>query len=186
MAAPFHSLKGQFLLDGGNLRGSWFHRTVVLVCHHDPEGAFGLVLNRPAGQRVGDALPKQLPEVLREQRLLVGGPVQQNALSYLHLDAFLPGAKVLPNLDLGHDLDELVELGESFSPTRRLLVFAGYAGWSPGQLDDELRRDAWLTHPACPELVFEHAPETLWRDILRLKGWQYRLLADGPEDFSVN
>jgi putative transcriptional regulator len=186
MAAPFQSLKGHFLLDGGNLRGSWFHRTVVLVCHHDAEGAFGLVLNRPAGQRVGEALPRQLPEPLRGQTLYLGGPVQQNALSYLHTDIFLPDAKVLPNLDLGHDLDELLDLGEGCSATRRLLVFAGYAGWSPGQLDDEIRRESWLVHPASAELVFAAQPETLWHDLLRRKGWQYRLLADGPEDLSVN
>ena len=93
-------------------------------------------------------------------------------------------ANVMPNLSLGHSVDALVELGESLSPTRKLKLFAGYAGWSPGQLEDEMKRKAWLTHPASLELVFDAAPEQLWQVILRRKGWKYRLLAQSPEDLS--
>lgn len=186
MAKAFQSLRGQFLLDGGQLHGSWFHRTVVLICSHDAEGAFGLVLNRPAGHPVGEAVVADLPDTLRDMPLYVGGPVQPAALSFLHGDSFLPDGSVMENVDLGHDLDDLVELGGSYSATRRLAVFAGYSGWSAGQLDDELRRGAWLTHPASPDLIFESDPAQLWRTILRGKGWRYRLLADGPEDPSLN
>jgi putative transcriptional regulator len=65
-------------------------------------------------------------------------------------------------------------------------VFAGYAGWSPGQLDDEMKREAWLTHPASIELVFSSDAGELWKTILRQKGWKYRLLSDTPEDLSWN
>lgn len=186
MSSGHTSLKGQLLLDGGNLRGSWFHRTVVLVCQHDPEGAFGLVLNRDAGRKVGDALVANLPESIKELDLLVGGPVQPTAMSYLHTDAFLPDANVLPNLSLGHSLDELVELAESFSPARRFRLFAGYAGWSPGQLDEELQRQAWLTHPASLHWVFDVPPAALWGQVLLAKGPSFRLLAISPEDPAVN
>lgn len=186
MAQAFQSLRGQLLLDGGRLHGSWFHRSVVLICSHDAEGAFGLVLNRPTGRPVGEAIVADLPDTLREMPLFVGGPVQPTALSFLHGDTYLPDGSVMENVDLGHDLDELVELGASYSATRRLAIFAGYAGWSPGQLDDELRRGAWLTQPATPELIFESDPTQLWRTILRGRGWRYRLLADGPEDPSMN
>jgi len=186
MAAKFKSLKGQLLLDGGKLRGSFFHRTVVLICQHDPEGAFGLVLNRKSENAVGEAIVANLPEPLKQQPLYLGGPVQPNGLSYLHTDVFIPDANVMLNLGLGHSLDELVELGESFSPTRQIRVFAGYAGWSPGQLDSEMKRDAWLTHPGSIELVFNSDPATLWQLIMREKGWQQRLIAEGPEDLSLN
>jgi putative transcriptional regulator len=112
--------------------------------------------------------------------------VQPAAMSYLHTDAYLPQANVLLNLNLGHSLDDLTELTESFSPTQKVRVFAGYAGWSPGQLDDEMKREAWLTHSASLELVFEADPKTLWNKILRDKGWKYRLLADAPEDLTCN
>jgi len=182
----WNSLKGQLLLDQGKLHGSFFHRTVILVCQHDSEGAFGLVLNRDTGNKVGDALVANLSENLRDQGLFLGGPVQPAALSYLHSDLFLPDGDVLPNLSLGHSLDTLVELGESFSSTRQMKVFAGYSGWSPGQLDDEMSRDTWMVHPASVDLVFHPRPEELWKEIMREKGWQYRLLADGPEDPSWN
>lgn len=180
------SLQGHLLLDGGNLHGSWFHRTVVLICQHDAEGAFGLVLNRPSGTEVGEALVADLPERLKSMPLYIGGPVQPGALSFLHGDSFLPGGSVMPNVDLGHSLDQLVELASDFSPSRRLLVFAGYAGWSAGQLDDEIARDSWLVHQASPELIFDSDPQDLWRRILRERGGRFRLLADSPEDLSVN
>ncbi|MGE3309696.1 MAG: YqgE/AlgH family protein [Limisphaerales bacterium] len=186
MDEPTQSLRGQFLLDGGNLAGSWFQRTVVLICQHDAEGAFGLVLNRPAGTRVGDALEGDLPESLKQMPLLLGGPVQPGALSYLRTDVFLPDASVMPNIELGHSLEELVELATGFSAGRSLKVFAGYAGWSPGQLDSEMAREAWIVHPASVDLVFDESPDTLWRRILRAKGGLFRLLADAPEDPLTN
>jgi putative transcriptional regulator len=180
------SLKGQLILDNGKLRGSFFHRTVILICQHDSEGAFGLVLNRAMNNKVGEAVVANLPDTLKEAPLFLGGPVQPQALSYLHNDAFLPDANVMTNLSLGHSLDTLIDLGESFSPSVRLKIFAGYAGWSPGQLDEEMKRDTWMTHPASLELVFHPQPDQLWPTILKEKGWKYKLIAEGPEDPSWN
>ena len=179
-------LKGQLLLDSGSLTGSFFQHTVLLVCQHDAEGAFGLVLNRSSGNKLGEMVVADLPEQLKSQPLYLGGPVQLSALSFLHSDNFLPEAGVLPNLELGHSLDSLVEIGESFSPTKKVKTFAGYAGWSPGQLEDEMKRQAWLTHPASLDLVFDFDPAKLWRFILRQKGIKYRLLSEMPEDISQN
>jgi putative transcriptional regulator len=179
-------LKGQLLLDSGQLNGSFFQRTVVLICQHDAEGAFGLVLNRSSGNKLGEMLVADVPDQLREQPLYLGGPVQLSALSFLHSDNFLPEASVMPNLDLGHSLESLVELSSSFSSSKKVKTFAGYAGWSPGQLEDEMKREAWLTHPASLDLVFDADPAQLWRMILRQKGIKYRLLADMPEDSSLN
>jgi len=181
-----NSLKGQLILDQGKLQGSFFHRTVILICQHDGEGAFGLVLNRAAPNKVGDALVANLPDKIKEQPLYLGGPVQPQALSYLHKGNFVPDANVLPNLSLGHSLDTLLDLADSFSPDEQLKVFAGYAGWSPGQLDDEMKRDTWMTHPASLELVFDPKPDKLWQSILVQKGFKYRLIAEGPEDPSWN
>jgi putative transcriptional regulator len=186
MADAGQFLKGQLLLDSGQLRGSFFQRTVVLICQHDAEGAFGLVLNRATGSNVGDMIVADLPDALKDCPLYLGGPVQPSALSYLHSDAFVPDANVLPNLSLGHSLEDLVELGESISTSRKIRMFAGYAGWSPGQLEDEMKRKAWLTHPATLQLVFDVAPEELWQKILRDKGGKYKLLAQMPEDLSLN
>jgi putative transcriptional regulator len=187
MGKPHTSLKGQLLLDGGKLRGSCFHRTVVLICEHNKDGAFGLILNRPSENKLADVFETKLPDLLKGKTLFGGGPVQPAALSYLHSDLFLPDANVMENLQLGHELDELVEIGEAWSASKQLRVFAGYAGWSPGQLDDEMRRQAWLTHPASLELVFHTPADQLWQHVLRRRAdWQSRLLAETPEDLSWN
>ena len=109
MSEPGKYLKGRLLLDGGGLRGSFFHRSVVLVCQHNAEGAFGLVLNRAAGNKVGEVLVADLPDALKDSPLFLGGPVQPTALSFLHSDSFLPDANVFPNLALGHSLDDLLD-----------------------------------------------------------------------------
>lgn len=186
MPGKFKSLKGQLLLDGGKLAGSFFHRSVVLICQHDPEGAFGLIVNHATDKKVGEALVADLADTLKAQPLYLGGPVQPQALSYLHSDTFLPDANVLPNLHLDHSLDDLADLGASFSPTLKLKVFAGYAGWSPGQLDDEMKRGAWLQHPASVDLVFGQEDKQLWAKLVRQQGWQYRLLSEQPEDLNWN
>jgi putative transcriptional regulator len=201
MPAKPKYLRGQLLLDSGQLGGSFFQRTVVLICQHNAEGAFGLVLNRALGKTVGEMIVADLPDGLKESPLFLGGPVQPAALSFLHTEHFPPAAaglpelppgpasdsEVLPNLALGHSLDDLLEIGESFSPTKKVRLFAGYAGWSPGQLENEMKRKAWLTYPASVQLVFDTPPDQLWQKILRDKGgWRNKLLAQLPEDLSWN
>ena len=187
MSEPGKYLKGRLLLDGGGLNGSFFHRSVVLICEHNAEGAFGLILNRSAGNKVGEVLVADLPDALRESPLFLGGPVQPTALSFLHSDNFIPDANVFPNLNLGHSLDDLLDIGESFSPVKKVKLFAGYAGWSPGQLEMEMKRKSWLTFPASLELVFETPPDQLWQKIIKTKGgWKNRLLAQMPDDLSLN
>jgi putative transcriptional regulator len=159
----------------------------VLICQHNAEGAFGLVLNRTVGKTVGEMIIADLPDGLKNAPLYLGGPVQPGALSYLHTDSFIPEADVLPNLALGHSLDDLLEISDNFSTTNKVRLFAGYAGWSPGQLDGEMEQKAWLTFPASLELVFETPPEQLWQKILESKGgWKNRLLAQMPENLSWN
>ena len=187
MSGPSQYLKGQLLLDSGRLSGSFFQHTVVLVCQHDTDGAFGLVLNRATGSKVGEMIVADLPDVLKESPLYLGGPVQPTALSFLHTDSFIPDANVLPNLNLDHSLDALVDIGESFSAEKKIRMFAGYAGWSGGQLEEEMKRKAWLAHPASLELVFDTAPGELWQTVLRRKGgWRNKLRSQMPEDLSWN
>jgi putative transcriptional regulator len=186
MSQTHKSLQGQLILDGGKLQGSFFHRSVVLICQHDAQGAFGLILNRAMDNKVGQALVANLPKQIMDQPLFIGGPVQPQALSFLHTDTFLTDANVMANLNLGHSIDALVDLGDSFSPTQQLKLFAGYAGWSPGQLEQEMARNDWLVHPASIELIFHAQPAQLWRQIMKQKDTDCRLMADAPDDLSWN
>src|SRR6516225_10111249 len=110
MADKGKFLQGQLLLDSGQLGGSFFSHTVVLICQHNAEGAFGLVLNRALGKTAGELIVADLPDKLKESPLYLGGPVQPGALSYLHTDSYIPDADVMPNLALGHSLEDLVEI----------------------------------------------------------------------------
>ena len=186
MDEPFKSLRGQLLIDSGNLAGSFFSRTVVLLCQHNQEGAFGLTLNRSTEKTVGEMIVEDLPERIFEQDLSIGGPVQAQAMSFLHSDDFLPDANVIPNLNLEHSLDDLLELGGSFSVTQQVRIFAGYAGWGEGQLEDEMKRKAWVTHPASVDHVFAIPPGQLWRAVMIEMGGVHKLMADAPEDISWN
>ncbi|MSU32381.1 MAG: YqgE/AlgH family protein [Pedosphaera sp.] len=181
------TLKGHLLLDAGGLAGSFFHKSVVLVCSHTTEGAFGLVLTRSIGSKIGGALSEMLPERLDEEFVYAGGPVQPGALSYLYSHPRLTKGTVLSRVSLGHELGGLIDLGLHPFPEMRLRIFAGYAGWSPGQLDEEIRRESWLIRKSTPDLIFHQPPETLWSYLLRKSPlWTERLLAERPDNSSVN
>lgn len=180
------SLRGQLLLDGGGLAGSFFNHTVVLVCQHDATGAFGLVLNRSTDNTVGDVVEADLPDAIKAETLYLGGPVQPSAFSYLHAPGSCEKGNVMDHLKLSHSLEELVTLSDKIPAPSQLKVFAGYAGWAPGQLDDEMKRKSWITHPADLNLIFSADSKMLWKQIISGLGWQYKLLAEGPEDLSQN
>lgn len=186
MPSSHRSLKGQLLLDGGKLQGSFFHRTVLLVCQHDPNGAFGLVLNKSSDRPASELIHEDLPDSIRDNAVFLGGPVQASALTFLHSREGVPDTNVIAGVQMGHSLEEMIEIGQAAANARTLRIFAGYSGWSALQLDDEMKRGAWLTHPASTELIFETDPGQLWKKVLRTKGWRYTLLADSPEDASVN
>lgn len=171
------SLSGKLLVASPSM-GDYFHRAVILVVEHSPEGAFGLILNRPSETTVGEAAP-ELAELIGAEHLVhVGGPVQPNAVTAIgeHAD---PGeaTKLIVGAVGMVDLDEPPDLS-------RLRVFAGYAGWGPGQLDGELAEEAWIVEGAHPDDPF--AEGDLWAVVLRRKGGEYALLARIPPDPSVN
>jgi len=94
---------------------------------------------------------------------------------------------VLPQLTVGHQIEELEELMNSGSPGLRLKVFSCYAGWAPGQLVNGLRQNSWLIAPADLSLIFETPSQDLWKPLLRQRSnWQERILAETPDDIASN
>lgn len=177
------SLQGQLLIASPTLLDPNFKRTVVLVTEHTEEGAAGLVLNRPSPVEVAEVVP-ELEELGDGEQVWVGGPVQTDAVLVLGEfsdpdDAAVPlfGALGFPSLE---------EPEAVLSATTRRRVFAGYAGWGAGQLENELERDDWILEPAAADDPFTEAPESLWSDVLRRKGGVYELVARMPDDPSVN
>ncbi len=178
------SLRGHLLVASPALLDPNFFRTVVLVTEHTDEGAAGLVLNRPSLVEVVAAVP-QLEEVVDEdEQVWVGGPVQPEAV--LVLGEFLdPDDAAVPLFEsLG--FPSLEEPEEIVPATTRRRVFAGYAGWGAGQLEEEIANDDWILEPALADDAFTADPDELWRDVLRRKGGIYELVARMPEDPSLN
>jgi putative transcriptional regulator len=178
-------MKGQLLLASPALFDPNFRRTVVLVTEHTEEGAAGLVLNRPSETAVADAVPDLLPLVSDEDRVYVGGPVQESAVLVLAEFEDPEEAAMLVLDDVGFvpgdgDFDLLA------GATRRVRVFAGYAGWGPGQLEAEVEESSWIVGASPAPELFPEPEDDLWARVLRDKGGVYRVVALMPEDPSVN
>src|SRR3954466_746424 len=141
------SLRGKLILASPVLRDPNFVRSVILIAEHTDEGAMGLVLNRPAATSVGEAVPDLSWLAGDEEPVYVGGPVAETAVIVLaEFDRpELAGALAHPAPRLlGADADDPERLGGAI---RRARVFAGHAGWGPGQLEDELAEEAWVIEP---------------------------------------
>ena len=162
------SLRGQFLIAAKRLRDDNFYKTVVLVLEHGDHGAMGLVINRPSSIRVAHALSGHFNLPDTEDVVYVGGPVEPEALVILHDDSNFhdDGPSVLPGLFVGGSPDAfervITEAASSGSLKHSFRVLSGYSGWGEGQLDAEIARGDWLTHPACREMVFHQDPYAIY------------------------
>lgn len=178
------SVRGQLLIAGPTLLDPNFQRAVVLMIEHSPEGALGLVLNRPSDRSVGEVAPEVAELMAGDSPVFVGGPVQPAGLIVLARFSDPEAAALLSFADVGL-LRAEVPLDD---PPELLAVraFAGHAGWGPGQLDDELERGDWILEPATAGDAFTDDPEGLWSAVLVRKGGSYALVARMPPDPSVN
>jgi putative transcriptional regulator len=185
--SPTQDLVGSLLLASSVITDSNFRKTVVLIVDHSSEGAFGLVLNRPAPLPVEEAAPALAGLVDPGASLYLGGPVQpQTPIVLAELDRLDLASKVVLSsvgvLAVGTE----AEAAELAGLVRRGRVFAGYAGWGPGQLEGELAQSAWIVETASPSDVFTDEPGGLWAATLRRKGSTFHVLALMPWDPSTN
>ena len=174
------SLRGQLLVASPALIDPNFRRGVVLVVAHDEEGAVGLLLNRRTEAEVAEAVPELADLVDPDAVVSIGGPVQTEAVVVLAEwdEPDEAGAVVFDDIGLmGSEADS----DEVAAVTRRVRVFAGYAGWGGGQLEAELDELSWVVESADAEDVFGENGD-LWADVLRRKGGAFKLVATMPED----
>ena len=180
------NLRGQLLIASPALLDPNFNRTVVLIAEHDDEtGAMGVVLNRETELSVAEAAPVLGDVVEAGAMVHEGGPVQPTAVVILAQFHDAGDAAVPVFGDVGFvagdaDFDALGPL------VGRARVFAGLAGWSPGQLEAELERDDWILESARADDVFTDEPEALWASVLERKGGSFALVARMPDDPSLN
>lgn len=169
--SPDLFLTGQLLVAMPTMADPRFAQSVIFVCAHTPEGAMGLVLNRPILRPTFDDLLKQLQVApvppVRQIRLCAGGPVE-NARGFVLHTADWTGEgslKVNDAMALTASLDVLKVIAGGGGP-RECILALGYAGWGPGQLDQEIQQNAWLSVSADETLLFDADHETKWRRAL--------------------
>ncbi|MBN1529183.1 MAG: YqgE/AlgH family protein [Thermoleophilaceae bacterium] len=172
------SLRGHLLIAAPSLF-DYFRRSVILVIEHTADGAMGVVLNRRSETPVAEAVPALATLPGADDTVYVGGPVAPGSVVALGEfdDPDEAGTRVtgsLGTLDPDRPSPSLL----------RLRVYAGYAGWSAGQLDEELGEGAWIVEPADEEDPFTDGD--IWSEALRRKGGGYSLLATMPGDPSAN
>lgn len=164
-----------------------FRRAVVFLCDHNDEGSFGLVLNRPLALRLSEVLEDGV--FSHDAGLALGGPVEPNTLHFLHRHAALEAdaVAVRDGVYWGGDFEvvkDLIRTGNASNDDLRF--FLGYAGWSPGQLQEEIDGGGWIVTPASSEEVFTDDADGLWRAVLARMGGEFALLVNYPDDPRMN
>lgn len=179
--------KGDLLISEPYLPDPNFERTVVYLCEHDENGTIGFVLNKPSNAIFGELMPEVASF---DERVYVGGPVQQDSLHFLHRadDQLGGGVEVKNSISWGGNFDELMSMINLGSIRREdYRFFVGYSGWSPGQLDDELQAKSWIVYKnASPETIFDIEPEELWPHVLKNMGGKFKVIANYPLDPRLN
>jgi putative transcriptional regulator len=189
MAEP--SYKGKLLVAAPMLQEPTFARTVISVLEHSDDGALGVVINRPGGAPLSDVVPPVADLASSPAVLFAGGPVEPQAaiaLGMVSSAAVTTGAApgwrpvVHPVVTVDLDSDPAVLAGS----LRELRVFAGYAGWSRGQLEAEVAEGAWYVVESLPLDAFDSDPDQLWSAVLRRQPWPMSLVATCPADPRLN
>ena len=175
-------LGGSLLLAHPSLRDPNFKRTVILIASHDSEGAMGVVLNRPLGQCLGELNTEFGLSGLAQVPIFSGGPVQptQVILCVWRPNPESDGFQLMFGIDPQRAEELVNEEGV------HMRAFLGYAGWTAGQVEEELERDTWVVSPLVADLLEDSPDEQLWRDLLAQIDDEWKLLADEPDDPSVN
>lgn len=176
-------LDGQLLIAMPVMQDERFARSVIYVCAHSPDGAMGIIVNRPAGSIdfpqllrqldiVADGVPIQLPDDGETVKILRGGPVETSRGFVLHSSDYAIEDATLPidnGICLTATLDILKAIAQGTGPRRAVLAL-GYAGWAPGQLEQEIQDNGWLHCTADSDLIFGSDIDTKYDRALRKIG----------------
>jgi putative transcriptional regulator len=165
------SLAGQLLIAAPTIGDPRFVHTVILMVRHDKEGAFGIIINRPVGERsiaeLLEASGDDTAGVTGTVRIFAGGPVQPELGFVVHSGEYRGDGTIAVD---GHvamttSREILRDIGQHKGPEKSLFAL-GYAGWGPGQLEGELARHDWFTTPEEPKLVFDDDRGNLWEEAM--------------------
>jgi putative transcriptional regulator len=162
------SFENQLLIAMPNLDDSYFNKTVTYICEHNAEGAMGLIINLPINVTLNELLvqineaKEEAPELA--QQVLTGGPVSQDRGFVLHStqSGWNSSLALSENVMITTSKDILMALGTDEAP-EKYMVTLGYAGWGPGQLEEEIKANSWLLTPADDNILFDTPIEQRWK-----------------------
>jgi len=178
--------KGRLLLSEPYLADPNFERTVILLTEHNEEGSVGFILNKPSETRLSEVM-----EDLKglDAPIYIGGPVQQDTLHFIHRHGDLEDAIELEGgIYWGGNFEQLVSMVNTgqFS-IAEIKFFLGYSGWSPDQLEDELKLNSWIVSDRVSnELIFETIPDQMWKRAMQELGGRFSVYSNYPEDPRMN
>ncbi|WP_395767745.1 YqgE/AlgH family protein [Aquirufa sp.] len=186
MPKPSELKPGVLLISEPFLEDPSFNRAVILLCEHSSSHSFGLVLTQPQEVILDSIMDAK---VMGELPLFAGGPVDPTILQFIHRrpDLIQGGQEITPGLFWAGDFEQAIEaVVDGTISFQEIKFFIGYSGWSAGQLDREIKSNAWIISDAVISDVFEVEPEKLWRKVLYQKGGNFRVLSTYPDDPRLN
>jgi putative transcriptional regulator len=178
--------KGRLLISEPYLPDPNFERTVVLLCEHNEEGSFGFVVNKPSIIKIGEVM-EDIKNV--DERVFVGGPVQQDTLHFLHRNTNLEKAvNIRDEIFWGGDFESLVtQLDTAAVRAADVRFYLGYSGWAAGQLESELQENSWIVCDfVTDELLFDTDPTVVWKKALENMGGRFSVYSKYPVDPRLN
>ena len=176
------TLKGQFLLSMPNLLDPNFHQTVTCICEHSENGAMGFIVNRVhhslTTKDIFEELSIEHGSGLDSNPIYLGGPVHLGEIFVLHGPPFKWEASLMitPSLAMSNTRDILEAIAIGNGP-REFIIILGCAGWGPGQLESEIKENAWLTSPVLDEIVFDLPIDARWEASVKRLGIDPALLS---------
>ncbi len=178
--------KGKILIAEPFLKGPYFGRSIVLLTEYGEEGAVGFVLNKASNVYPDEVIDDILSF---KGELFIGGPVSSDTLHFIHtLGDVLPGAvKVTRNIYWGGDFEKLKELINNDEATyKQVKFFAGYSGWSPGQLEDEIKKKSWIVTEVDDPAIMNENIDDIWEQTLNSLGGVFKSWSKFPNDPNHN
>jgi putative transcriptional regulator len=187
MLSPISAAAGRLLISEPFMPDPNFKRSVILLTEYSEAGAMGFILNHQTEYLLGDILPDAS---YSEIPVYMGGPVAENTLHYIHRcpDKIEGGIEIGEGIYWGGDFEQIKQLINDYQLTEgEIKFFTGYSGWTPGQLDDELREDVWMVANKFEAgSIFSNNESNLWKQVVISLGQRYAHIANFPENPMLN
>lgn len=187
MLSPISAASGRLLISEPFMMDPNFKRSVIILTEYSADGAMGFILNHQGEFLLGDVLPDVS---YAEMPVYDGGPVAKNTLHFIHRcpEKIEGGIEIAEGVFWGGDFEQAKLLVSNYQLTENeIKFFAGYSGWTPQQLDEEIQQDSWIVAENFKaETLFSNDEQNLWKEVVIGLGQRYAHIANFPENPALN